>query len=338
MLISRGPAISPPVVLFGAGAAIRHLEPDKRYLTVEVYCEYANMLNEELLIMFSKTASGIACVNRSAKNGQEVKELNLWGKITFLNPEFARAAMELNGAELDDCFLEVVPSMATFHTDEKSLPFPAVRARVSCPRRHSKGVALIRCSIWDIDFILTNCYTMVIGGNLVQDIHSKNHEFFLVMTGLSKETSEEEIADALRNAVRMKIMDVFLIRRDAVEHPSPVACADSLLREIAPFMRSKTCPHDHCRVQVSPTQTKDFSMKASTTFDGSLYLEAAKAFQHLNGRVLPGCLPWQKIQCKQSFCSSISYPAPVYHVIKKDLDILIESFNKQEGTLSLSQK
>ncbi|CAI0460535.1 unnamed protein product [Linum tenue] len=37
-------------------------------------------------------------------------------------------------------------------------------------------------------------------------------------------------------------------------------------------------------------------MKASIIFDGRLHLEAAKALEYLQGKVLSVCLPWQKIR------------------------------------------
>ncbi|RWR90225.1 ATP-dependent RNA helicase DEAH12, chloroplastic-like protein isoform X2 [Cinnamomum micranthum f. kanehirae] len=37
-------------------------------------------------------------------------------------------------------------------------------------------------------------------------------------------------------------------------------------------------------------------MKAFITFDGNLHVEAA-TLQHIQGKVLAGCLPWQKILC-----------------------------------------
>ncbi|XP_058087476.1 ATP-dependent RNA helicase DEAH11, chloroplastic-like [Magnolia sinica] len=330
-LFRGGPNFSPPVALFGAGADIKHLELEKRYLTVEVFHSNANLLeNKELLMLFGKSASGIANFHKYAGMGQS-GDSERWGKITFLAPESAEAAVKLNGIELHGSLLKVFPSWASFGCDDKTLPFPAVRAKVSWPRRHSKGVAVVRCARQDVTLILKECSTMVIGGRFVRCEISKKYEDCFVICRLGREITEQEISDALRNATNRRIIDVFLLRGEAVNQPSGIACEDALLREIAPFMPSKNCPQNHCRVQVFPPDPKDYSMKALISFDGSLHLEAAKAFQHLEGKVLPGCLPWQKIQCEQIFHSFVSCPTPVYHVIKKELDILFDSFNRRKG-------
>ncbi|CAL1387531.1 unnamed protein product [Linum trigynum] len=67
-------------------------------------------------------------------------------------------------------------------------------------------------------------------------------------------------------------------------------------------------------------------MKASIIFDGRLHLEAAKALEYLQGKVLSVCLSWQKIRCQQLFHSSLTYTAPVYSAIRKQVDSVLESF------------
>ncbi|KAK9949464.1 hypothetical protein M0R45_004983 [Rubus argutus] len=56
-----------------------------------------------------------------------------------------------------------------------------------------------------------------------------------------------------------------------------------------------------------------------------------KALEQLEGKVLPGFLPWQKMKCQQLFHSSLSCSAPVYRVIKKQLDPLLQSFRNLKG-------
>jgi hypothetical protein len=66
-----------------------------------------------------------------------------------------------------------------------------------------------------------------------------------------------------------------------------------------------------------------------------LHLEAAKALEKIEGKVLPGCLSWQKIKCEQLFHSSLIFPAPVYHVIREQLEKILASFNNLNGISSL---
>ncbi|XP_050915907.1 ATP-dependent RNA helicase DEAH11, chloroplastic [Lathyrus oleraceus] len=94
----------------------------------------------------------------------------------------------------------------------------------------------------------------------------------------------------------------------------------------------KVDPHiSSCRVQVFPPEPKDSYMRALINFDGRLHLEAAKALEEIEGKVLPGCLSWQKIMCEQLFHSSLIFPAPVYHVIAEQLEKILANFNNLNG-------
>ena len=75
-------------------------------------------------------------------------------------------------------------------------------------------------------------------------------------------------------------------------------------------------------------------MKALIIFDGRLHLEAAKALEQLEGKVLPGCHSWQKIKCQQLFHTSLSCQVSVYIVIQKQLDSLLASFRHLKGNSS----
>lgn len=60
-------------------------------------------------------------------------------------------------------------------------------------------------------------------------------------------------------------------------------------------MPNGNCPIKSYKVKVFPLGPKIYLMKALIiTFDGNLHVEAA-TWQHIQGKVLPGCLPWQKI-------------------------------------------
>jgi ATP-dependent RNA helicase DHX8/PRP22 len=72
-------------------------------------------------------------------------------------------------------------------------------------------------------------------------------------------------------------------------------------------------------------------MKASVCFDGSLHLEAAKALEQIEGKVLPGCHYWQKIKCERLFHSYVSCPLPVYNIIRDQLESLLQQLEHRDG-------
>lgn len=335
-LFRGGPEFPPSVALFGAGAEIKHLELDKRYLSVDISHPNAHALDDkELLMMVDKYVSGLANFYKYGGVGQEGENSEKWGKITFLSPESAEKAMAtLDEVELHGSLLKVTPSRASLGGDQKMFLFSAVNAKVCWPRRRSKGVAFVKFATHDLDLICEEWSDMMIGGKAVHCEIGK-HMDCVFLSRIAEDISEPELADILRNATKRRIMDVFLLRGEAVDQPNLAACADALLREITSFMPNKNSAGNNCRVQVFPPEPKDFLMKALVTFDGSLHLEAAKALQHIEGKVLPGFLPWQKIQCQQLFHSSVSCPAPIYIVIKKQLDSLLERLKHQKGTTCL---
>jgi ATP-dependent RNA helicase DHX8/PRP22 len=82
---------------------------------------------------------------------------------------------------------------------------------------------------------------------------------------------------------------------------------------------------------VFPPEEKDSMMRATISFDGSFHREAARALDHLQGSVLPCCLPWQIIQCQHVFHSTVSCPMRIYNVISQEVGVLLESFRSQKG-------
>ncbi|GMQ01527.1 hypothetical protein CsSME_00048136 [Camellia sinensis var. sinensis] len=209
--------------------------------------------------------------------------------------------------------------------------FPAVRAKVFWPRRHSKGFAIVKCERNDVDFIVSDCTNILIGGRLIYCEIDRKCMDSVVIRGIDRETSEPEILEILRMATDRKILDLFLVRGAAVDDPPCGSCEAALRKELAPFMPSNSPLSNFCYVKVFPPEPKDNFMKALITFDGRLHLEAAKALHHIEGKALAGCLSWQKIQCQQLFHSSLSCPAPVYVVIKRQLDSLFNSFKHRSG-------
>ncbi|KAJ0097033.1 hypothetical protein Patl1_28261 [Pistacia atlantica] len=125
----HGAGVSPSMALFGAGAEIKHLELEKRFLTVDVFHSNANILDDKELLMFlEKNSSGSICaVHKFAGTGQESDDNEKWGRVMFLTPDAARKAAELNEVEFGGSLLKVLPSRTTFGVD-KTYSFPAVRA------------------------------------------------------------------------------------------------------------------------------------------------------------------------------------------------------------------
>lgn len=326
------PGVTPPVALFGAGAEIKHLELEQRYLTVDVFHSKVNSFDDkELLIFFENFVSGVCGFHKFTLSGQDGEDNEKWGRITFFTPVAAQKAVELNGVEFCGSSLKVAPAWACVVGDHRMSSFPAVRAKVFWPRRHSKGFAIVKCERNDVDFIVSDCTNILIGGRLIYCEIDRKCMDSVVIRGIDRETSEPEILEILRMATDRKILDLFLVRGAAVDDPPCGSCEAALRKELAPFMPSNSPLSNFCYVKVFPPEPKDSFMKALITFDGRLHLEAAKALHHIEGKALAGCLSWQKIQCQQLFHSSLSCPAPVYVVIKRQLDSLFNSFKHRSG-------
>lgn len=322
---------SPPVALVGAGAEIKHLELGNRCLTVDVYLSNVNMADDkEVLTFLEKSVSGVCGYNKFTGIGQDGDNAERWGRVSFLTPEAARKALDFNGSELCGCVLKLSPSRSSVGGIRKSL-FAAVKAKISWPRRYSKGYAIVRCARNDAQFIVDDCFNVLIGGRFVQCQTSTRDMNSVVIRGLDKETSEAEILEVLHKTTNRRILDVFLIRGDEVNNHSVDAFEQAILKEIAPFMPSQGPLSNYCHVQVFAPEPKDSFMKAGISFDGKLHLEAAKALQHMQGKALAGCFSWQKMECQQVFHSTASCSASVYVFIERQLDILLKSFKFRPG-------
>uniref|UniRef100_A0A7N0TIA9 RNA helicase n=1 Tax=Kalanchoe fedtschenkoi TaxID=63787 RepID=A0A7N0TIA9_KALFE len=331
-LYDDGHGSFPSVALFGAGAEIKHLELNKRTLSVDLSFMNLNIISDkELLLFLERFTSGTICAIHKNAGQESEKSSRLWGRITFLTPDAAEKAVELNRVEYAGALLKVDPSHKVFGGDNKMFQFPSVRARIHWPRRRSKGVAIVKYDVMDAMSIIDGFHNLVIGGKLVRCDLSRKSANSIVIFGIDTEISEAEVLDALRQVNDLRILDFFLVRGDAVESPSSGLSEEAILREISPFLPKKI-PRSHCcRVKVFPPEPRDVFMSAIITFDGRLHLEAAKALESIEGRVLPGCLPWQMIKCQPVFNSFVSCPASVYHVIKHQLDALLADFNNWKG-------
>lgn len=332
----HGSGSSSPMALFGSGAEIKHLELEKHFLSVDVYHPNINAIEDkELLMFFEKNTSGSICaVYKFPGTGKDLSDRDKWGKITFLSPDAAKRAVELDGKEFCGSYLKILPSQSAMGGD-KSFLAPEVKAKIFWPRRLSRGFGIVICDKNDVSFMLRDFYNLAIGGRYVRCSPSNKSSDGIMIIGLDRELPETEILDALRTATTRRILDFFVVRGEAVGNPPCSACEEALFKLISPLM-PKVDPHiSSFRVQVFPPEPKDSFMRALINFDGRLHLEAAKALEKIEGKVLPGCLSWQKIKCEQLFYSSLIFPAPVYHVIAEPLEKILASFNNLNGMPSL---
>ncbi|XP_020257467.1 ATP-dependent RNA helicase DEAH12, chloroplastic-like [Asparagus officinalis] len=334
-LFYGGPGTPSTVALFGLGAGIKHLELEKRYLTVEIFHPIASDLNEKkLLRLVERYAPGIA--NFSKPSGSESAGSNKWGRITFLTPEFAENAVaKLNEVEFCGSLLKVLPMRVA---DHKTLPCSAVRAKVCWPRRRSKGVALVQCTEEDAAIIVSECFALAIGGKYVNVEISTKSRGCVFVAGIPKDVSESEIYEEFVSTSTRRILGVKLLKYEAITSVPEATCAEALRREIAPFMPNRHCINQLFQVEVFTPEPKDHVVRALLTFNGSLHLEAAKALDNLQGKVLPGCESWQKIQCQHVFYSFVSCPTRVYAVIRGELDSLLKSFKSITGVTCTVEK
>ncbi|XP_073293520.1 ATP-dependent RNA helicase DEAH12, chloroplastic [Primulina huaijiensis] len=332
-LYNGGPKVLPSFALFGAGAVIKHLELEKRFLTVDVCYSKADKLNDKELILFleSFTSGGICAISRFSGCGLDNEEREKWGRVTFLTPDAAKKATELSDFEFCGGLLKVIPSKNVFGGDNKMASFPAVRAKIFWPRRYSRGTAIVKCDPKDVDLMVNDFSNLIIADRLAWSEASRKTKDSVVITGLDKELYEADILQVLRAATSRRILDLFLIRGDAIDNPSLMACEEAVMREISPFMPRRNPQGNFVRVQVFQPKHKDCYMRATITFDGNLHLEAAKALEQIDGKVLPGCFSWQKIRCQRLFHSSVSCPAPVYFVIRTQLNSLLARVQRRNG-------
>ncbi|CAL5085685.1 unnamed protein product [Urochloa decumbens] len=317
------------LALFGSGAEIRHLELGKKYITVEILHQNARDIDEkELLCLVDAHVDGIANFYKYV-NFQATSDEMKWGKFTFLKPENAEDAVsKLDGIEFHGSLLKVVP---VWSYKNPGLPFPAVKAKVSWPRKPSRGLALVTCASGEAEFVVRDCFALGVAGRYVNCEVSKKFENCVFVAGVPLHVTEPELYDAFRGMTTRRILDIRLLRGSPTAGPSVSECEEALMREISQFMPNKNFPGQNFRVQVFNPEEKDSMMRASITFDGSLHREAATALDHLQGRVLPCCLPWQIRQCQHVFHSTVSCPTRIYNVISQAVGSLLESFRSQKG-------
>ncbi|KAI5403399.1 hypothetical protein KIW84_050826 [Lathyrus oleraceus] len=148
----HGSGSASPMALFGSGAEIKHLELEKHSLSVDVYHSNINAIDDkELLMFFEKNTSGSICaVYKFQGMGKDPPDREKWGKITFLSPDAAKRAVELDGDEFCGSNLKILPSQSAMGGD-KTFLFPEVKARIFWPRRLSRGFGIVICDKNDVN-------------------------------------------------------------------------------------------------------------------------------------------------------------------------------------------
>ncbi|VVB13946.1 unnamed protein product [Arabis nemorensis] len=322
-----------PIALFGSGAQIKHLEVDQRFLTVDVlYYGDSFVDDRELLTFLEKKIDGCICaIHKFAANKQDCDEKEKWGRITFLTPESAMVATEIQKFDFNGSVLRLFPSLPTGGGNFKMPSFSSVTAMIRWPRKESIGRGCVKCTSGDIHNIFEGISNLVIGTTFVSIQRDQKSNDSILINGLGRDLSEVEVLDVLEYVTMRRDLNFFLFRRNSVQCPSPVDCEEVLHKRIFACMSSRN-PEPHCvQVRVFEPKDTDYFMRAMITFDRRLHLEAAKALQELNGEVLPGCLPWQKIECEQLFQSSIICSASIYNIVKRQLNERLASFERQRG-------
>ncbi|KAI5381506.1 hypothetical protein KIW84_UN0677 [Lathyrus oleraceus] len=151
-ILYHGSGSASPMALFGSGAEIKHLELEKHSLSVDVYHSNINAIDDkELLMFFEKNTSGSICaVYKFQGMGKDPPDREKWGKITFLSPDAAKRAVELDGDEFCGSNLKILPSQSAMGGD-KTFLFPEVKARIFWPRRLSRGFGIVICDKNDVN-------------------------------------------------------------------------------------------------------------------------------------------------------------------------------------------
>ncbi|XP_010491706.1 PREDICTED: ATP-dependent RNA helicase DEAH12, chloroplastic [Camelina sativa] len=321
-----------PVALFGSGAQVKHLEVDQRFLTVDVLYYGDNVVDDRELLMFlEKRIDGCICSIHKFAANKDCDEKEKWGRLTFLTPESAMKAAEIQKFDFNGSVLILFPSLSTSGGIFKMPYFPSVTAKILWPRRESTGRGCLKFPSGDIHSIFGGISNLEIGTNSAYIQRDQKSNDSILISGLDSDLSEAEVLDVLELKTGIRDLNFFIFRKNSVQCPSPTACEEELYKRIFAHMSARN-PEPNCvKVQVFEPKEKDYFMRAYITFDGRYHLEAAKALQELNGQVLPGFLPWQKIKCEQLFQSSIVCSSSIYNTVKRQLNVLLARFERQRG-------
>ncbi|XP_013609189.1 PREDICTED: putative uncharacterized protein At4g01020, chloroplastic [Brassica oleracea var. oleracea] len=318
-----------PLALFGSGAQIKHLEVDQRFLTVDVLYYGDNSLDDrEILTFLEKEIDGCICsIHKFAGNKQDCDEKEKWGRVTFRTPESAMKATEIQKFDLNGSVIKLFPSLSA--GGEGVFKMPSVTAMIRWPQRESCGKGVLKCASGDIHSIFAGSSGIMIGTKYCPFETDQRHTDSILITGIDTNLSDAEVLDVLEFATQRTDLEFFLFRRGNIVHCQDLTvCKDMLHKRIFARLSSRN-PDPKC-VEVKVFEPKEANfVRALITFDGRLHLEAAKALQELDGTILDGCYPWQKIKCEQKFQSSIICPAFIYNIVRRQLYAKLASFKRQ---------
>ncbi|KAL0742365.1 hypothetical protein Bca4012_083878 [Brassica carinata] len=154
-----------PMALFGSGAQIKHLEVDQRFLTVDVFYYGDSFVDDRELLRFpEKKIDGCFCsILKFSGNKKDCDEKDKWGRITFLTPETAMKATEIQRFDFNGSVIKLFPSLATSGEMFKMPSFPSVTAMIHWPQRESTGRGFLKCSSGDVHSIFAGTSDIVIG-------------------------------------------------------------------------------------------------------------------------------------------------------------------------------
>ncbi|KAK9949465.1 hypothetical protein M0R45_004984 [Rubus argutus] len=149
----------------------------------------------------------LECGTKTDATGQESVDRGNWARVTFLTPDAAQRAVALNESEFKGSILKAIPLQVA--GDHKVFPLLAVRATVVWPRRQSNGFAIVKCDMDDVGLMVDDFSNLIIGGRNIRCEPSKRSMDSVVISGLNKDLSENEILDLLRTATSRRILDFF---------------------------------------------------------------------------------------------------------------------------------
>ncbi|KAI5403386.1 hypothetical protein KIW84_050817 [Lathyrus oleraceus] len=97
-----------------------------------------------------RTECSICFVYKFQGMGKDPPDREKWDKITFLSPDAAKRAVELDGDEFCGSNLKILPSQSAMGGD-KTFLFPEVKARIFWRRRLNRGFGIVICDKNDVN-------------------------------------------------------------------------------------------------------------------------------------------------------------------------------------------
>ncbi|KAF8774902.1 hypothetical protein HU200_005175 [Digitaria exilis] len=189
-------------------------------------------------------------------SGAEIKQLELEKRYVTVE------ILHQNACDIDEKEL-----ICLVDAHVPGLPFPAVRAKVSWPRKPSRGLALVTCASGEAEFVVKDCFALGVGGRYVNCEVSKRFEDRVFVTGVPFHVTEPELYDAFRSTTTRRILDIHLLRGSPTVGPSVSECEEALMREISIFMPNKNFPGQNFRVQAVGSLLESFRSQKGVSYN-----------------------------------------------------------------------